>query len=1236
MAMPKVRYIMCAAVLIALTLSLAGCRDRVTVEPTPQFTLTPSEGNAPLNVRFEDTSDPGNTTILSWSWNFGDGGVSNGRNPEYLYRVPGVYDVSLTITTSEGNFTVVRQGAVTVEDADTSGVPDENNAFTSGSVSIQLPASYARDIAFGVRENGTQINLDGLGPAQVISPVITIWHSQSSPDLFVYDTDGNAEPATLSITLLSPLPVSTVPLSQAQLFARLEDGRTVPIPGVVSENTFVASILRLPPRADFVVVRRAALTVTRVNGKSLAEDKQPGASSNWLESFAIYASADTEQAITALYKGFMSSEDSFKRRNYSSLLVEESMRLFVEHMRQSRGDLIAAGMRAPALVDADGAYTLNLFNMYPSYSYDIERVADVVYQDSFFGHLVLDPTQLAAVTIRNVRASASDPDALDLTERFYPQSAFGEALLQAVYPGYVIPAYTTTGNNALGLPIPADKTADGDVKPVNFIQGLQDGTALFFGRRHLDYKGRGFGDNEYGNLSPQALFPYSQYVPGYSHANHEFLAWLEGTGYIADPLMMVSSGLAKVNDALAQVGTGYTRPLNYREALAAMYIALNKAVETDLSAAYPSLAGLYWMFLKDSAYLNGWDAILRPSDTRRLPFTFNADRFLDDAIVTGAFDEAAFETEMSPSTHDSLGNIPPMASRAVVFELNPMTTEMEFFVDTSVQDSGYYVPSIAVYREGQDGVEFSDMPGEMRNYSLTDTDGDGRTDTIRVRGLGCLEADCTSRIIVLAANLQYEDPASLTLGAKAFSRLPVGDDGVLERFVSTFDPRYEYSLEQVLDFSTTYGCVVYMLRMTSGVWRGADEVDETLWQHKLLVIEPVNIGKTTSLLYITGGRNTENSTLTADELKLIEQLGVLAWGSRTAVAILTVVPNQPLLFAGEQDDAAEHEVIAYSFNQYMNGYDLGMRDAAWPALLPMTRAAVRAMDTVQDFMANKPGRIRNVDNFVVGGIEKRGWAAWLTAAVDDRVSAIMPLSADYLNLTEQMRHHRNAYSSYPLNAPAKFIYSGYATAWRQYVDYEVLGRLEASSGESLMRIVDPYSYRDVLTMPKLLVNSTGDRFFLPDSSRFFMGDLTGSNYLHFSPNTDYSVLKTLELDEDAQEALGAFYIAQVDGSNMPAMDVVYSAATREITLTPSEAPLSVEFWSANSPTHRDFRQQTLGDKWAKASLPVQPDGTYRASLGALPGYNAGFMKVRFPGPLSDLDHVFTTRVWVSPDTYPAP
>lgn len=69
---------------------------------TPDFTLTDSICvNDPVN--FFDTSVPAaNTTINSWVWNFGDGGLAVIPNPTYTYTVGGTYAVQLIVGTTTG------------------------------------------------------------------------------------------------------------------------------------------------------------------------------------------------------------------------------------------------------------------------------------------------------------------------------------------------------------------------------------------------------------------------------------------------------------------------------------------------------------------------------------------------------------------------------------------------------------------------------------------------------------------------------------------------------------------------------------------------------------------------------------------------------------------------------------------------------------------------------------------------------------------------------------------------------------------------------------------------------------------------------------------------------------------------------------------------------------------------------------------------------------------------------
>jgi PKD repeat protein len=63
------------------------------------------DNTAPLTVAFTDksTGDP-----RVWSWKFGDGYVTNERNPIHTYFEPGDYNVSLTVTGLSGSDTLTK------------------------------------------------------------------------------------------------------------------------------------------------------------------------------------------------------------------------------------------------------------------------------------------------------------------------------------------------------------------------------------------------------------------------------------------------------------------------------------------------------------------------------------------------------------------------------------------------------------------------------------------------------------------------------------------------------------------------------------------------------------------------------------------------------------------------------------------------------------------------------------------------------------------------------------------------------------------------------------------------------------------------------------------------------------------------------------------------------------------------------------------------------------------------
>jgi len=84
-----------------------------TLSPGPftNFSAKPTEGKAPLNVKFTDTSKG---TPTKWKWEFGDGATSTQQNPTHKYSKVGSYTVELTATNAKGSNTLTKTNYINV------------------------------------------------------------------------------------------------------------------------------------------------------------------------------------------------------------------------------------------------------------------------------------------------------------------------------------------------------------------------------------------------------------------------------------------------------------------------------------------------------------------------------------------------------------------------------------------------------------------------------------------------------------------------------------------------------------------------------------------------------------------------------------------------------------------------------------------------------------------------------------------------------------------------------------------------------------------------------------------------------------------------------------------------------------------------------------------------------------------------------------------------------------------
>lgn len=399
--------------------------------------------------------------------------------------------------------------------------------------------------------------------------------------------------------------------------------------------------------------------------------------------------------------------------------------------------------------------------------------------------------------------------------------------------------------------------------------------------------------------------------------------------------------------------------------------------------------------------------------------------------------------------------------------------------------------------------------------------------------------------------------------------------GELFDYVAAPDPAYEWHERSRYAHGSTQ---IVELRLHSQTWRG------TLWKHQLFLIRPQNVALGgNALLIIGGGRWNESAAAAAPPSEPPDgaaEFVAMAEALQTVVAVVGTVPFQPLLGLTEDD------LIAHTFDRYLNE-----GDADWPLLLPMVKSAVRAMDAVQ--AASDALWSRRIDGFTVVGGSKRGWTAWLTAAVDARVLAIAPLVFDALDMAEHFPHQSAVWG-----APSEKI--------RPYTALNLHETLSSADGERLRRIVDPYAYRTRLTLPKLIINATNDEYFPVDSLNLYWDGLEEPKYLLYLANQPHSI-------DDlgfVVPSLAALHRAVSGGVSLA--DVAWQYDTREgglmLCVRATPEPTHVAYWLAES-RDRDFRDA----RWLPNTLERR-EGTYIIDL-ARPekGYVAVYADLSFDG-----------------------
>jgi PhoPQ-activated pathogenicity-related protein len=370
----------------------------------------------------------------------------------------------------------------------------------------------------------------------------------------------------------------------------------------------------------------------------------------------------------------------------------------------------------------------------------------------------------------------------------------------------------------------------------------------------------------------------------------------------------------------------------------------------------------------------------------------------------------------------------------------------------------------------------------------------------------------------------------------------------LQKYVRRPESQYEWKLRDKIDNDQS-GERIYDLQFVSQVWQ------ENKWQHQLQVYQPPGVTpSSTMFLWVTGGSARPEYVSMGMEL---------ARKSRAPVAFLYHIPNQPLL----EGNLREDDLIAETFVRYLN-----TKDENWPLLFPMVKSVVKAMDVLQAF--GKKEWNKTIDQFIVAGASKRGWTTWLTAAVDKRVGAIAPVVIDTLNMREQMSRQLQAFGAYS----------------SQLLPYSRRGLLpipETPAGQRLLSMVDPWAYRDRLTMPKLIINGTNDFYWATDALNLYWNGIPADKWVLYVPNAGHNLRRQDRPQPDQLNdlinGLAAFSRHQMSGTPMPNLSWKHETVNGKprLTINATPAPRDARLWIAHEST-TDFRAA----KWSEQKMSL--------------------------------------------------
>jgi PhoPQ-activated pathogenicity-related protein len=171
-------------------------------------------------------------------------------------------------------------------------------------------------------------------------------------------------------------------------------------------------------------------------------------------------------------------------------------------------------------------------------------------------------------------------------------------------------------------------------------------------------------------------------------------------------------------------------------------------------------------------------------------------------------------------------------------------------------------------------------------------------------------------------------------------------------------------------------------------------------------------------------------------------------------------------------------------------------------------------------------------------------------------------------------------------------------------------------------MIDPYSYRKTLAMPKMIFMGTNDPYWPVDAVKNYIDSIPGDNNICYTPNTGHD----LGGGRVAMMTLSAFLGLIANDMQIPPCDYQIVQNEGDISLKVISDPAQLQkaiLWSSVS-EDQDFRDET----WADSVLQV-PKDNINVKIGIpASGYRAFYVDLLYKAPSGE-DYTQSTRMFVS-------